>query len=290
MMKLKSAAKYGVKTVLSVSAALFAILFVLRLYQTFALTDPSTGFFTDKSNVTVPLFYILAIGSVIAAVILAYLSEPGEYEIAEKKNVPHAIASLIFAIALAVEGIGKLSVLITNAGMFGGLKLAIKEAGGYAFAALPVFALLGAAAMIMNFASFLSGKLVIRKLRILSLTPVLWAFFLTISYFTVTASYLKVTQLMVTIFADVFLMLFLFEYARLLSGIGDKEAVWSFFGTGAAAVGLLLCAEIPNLIFAAALPDKAIVNCPFRAVNLAGALFTASAMLMIAKNRKKEEK
>ena len=63
MIKMKRSALLSLKTVRTASAVLFGLLLVLRIYQTFMLTDGETGFFT-KSNVTVPLKEMLDNGEI----------------------------------------------------------------------------------------------------------------------------------------------------------------------------------------------------------------------------------
>lgn len=280
--------KFGLKKLAAVSAGLFGCLFVLRIYQLFCLTDPATGFFTDHANITVPVFYVLAVASVLAVVILAFLaSGTGSGETEDKRDIFHAVTSLLFAVPLFSEGMSGFRALSSNMAAFGSFKAAVSETGGYINIVAPVFAVLSAVVLAVNFISFVSGKMIIRKLKILSLCPALWAFFVTINYFKITASYVKVTQLMLTIFADAFLMIFLLEYARFISGIGIKEAMWSFYGTGIVSAALLLTTELPNLAFKLFAPEKLIVDCGFRAYNLIAALFVITAMCYASRNAKK---
>lgn len=279
-MKMKGSSRLTVKTAGVTGAVLFALLFVLRLYQTMRLTDPATGFFTDRSNFTVPVFYVLAIGSVLVTVLLTFLAKKETVTLTEnKRDIPHAVTSLLFAASL---------VLAFKNG-FGVSPYTEEGRVNYVAKLIPAFALLTAAVLLVNFISFISGKMIVGKIKILSLIPALWGFFVTINYFTVTASYIRVTQLMLTIFADAFLMLFLLEYARYVSGIGIADAVWAFYATGIVASSLLLVTEIPNLIFRFFMNDNVIVNCEFRFFNLAAALFVITAMCNAAKNMKKTE-
>ena len=285
-MKLKgSLEKFDIRKLSVTALALFALMLALRFWQLWALTDPATGFFTDHSNLTVPLFYALSIGSVLAIVILAYLaSGTGSGKTERRKDYPLAVASLLFAVPLALEGVNGLRSLFGYVGSYYTFGDAVKAMGGYIYLVAPVFALLSSLAMILNGVSFFSGSQLIRKLKILILCPALWAFFQTISYFKITVSYVKVSQLMLTIFADAFLMIFLFEYARLISGIGIGDAIHAFYGTGLAAAFLLLATELPNLAMTLFAKDKLVVHCDFALFNLMGAVFVITALLYAMKN------
>ena len=290
-MKLKgSLEKFDIRKLSVTALALFALMLALRFWQLWALTDPATGFFTDHSNLTVPLFYALSIGSVLAIVILAYLaSGTGSGKTERRKDYPLAVASLLFAVPLALEGVNGLRSLFGYVGSYYTFGDAVKAMGGYIYLVAPVFALLSSLAMILNGVSFFSGSQLIRKLKILILCPALWAFFQTISYFKITVSYVKVSQLMLTIFADAFLMIFLFEYARFVSGIGIRESIHAFYGTGFAAAFLLLATELPNLFFALFDKEKLVVHCEFRLYNLLAALFVIAALLYAARSGKTAE-
>lgn len=286
-MKLKgSLEKFDVKKLSIVTLVLLVLMLALRFWQLTVLTDPATGFFTDHSNITVPLFYVLAIGSVLAIVVLAYLASGTGTGVTEhKRDIVLGAASVLFAVPLAMEGIAGIRELLTYVKSFYNFKDAVSALGGYIYIVAPIFALLAAAAMLLNGASFFTGKPLIRRLKLLLLCPALWAFFLTISYFKITVSYVKVSQLMLTIFADAFLMIFLFEYARFLSGIGIKESIHSFYGTGFAAAFLLLATELPNLVFTLFAKEKMVVHCDLGPYNLLGALFVIAALVYAMRNR-----
>ena len=290
-MKLKgSLEKFGVGKLFLTTAVLFILLLALRLYQLTALTDPATGFFTDHANPTVILFYVLAIGSVLAVCALAYLSSgAGNACSADERDIFLGLSSVAFAVPLVMEGVNGFRTLHTYTTSFYNFKDAVSALGGYIYIVAPVFALLAALTMLLNGVSFLTGNLFIKKLKILSLTPALWAFFMTIGYFKITASYVKVSQLMLTIFADAFLMIFLFEYARFTSGVGISESIHSFYGTGLAAALLLLATEIPNLAFTLFDKDKLVVHCEFRLYNLLAAVFVIAALAYAARSRKPAE-
>lgn len=285
-MKLKGSLKsINIKTLALIAGVLTVLMLALRFYQLTALTDPATGFFTDHTNFTVILFYVLAVGSAAGIVLLAYLaSGMGVGKTASARCLPLGIASLLFAVPLAMEGVSGFRALFSHLSSYYGFKDAVSAMGGYISVVAPVFALLAAVAMVLNGVSFLAGKPIIRQLKLLLLCPTLWAFFKTIGYFKITASYVKVSQLMMTIFADAFLMLFLFEYARLISGIGIKDSIHAFYGTGFVAALLLLCTELPNLYFTLFAKEKLIVNCDFGLYNLLAAFFVLAALLYAAQN------
>ena len=74
-MKLKgSLEKLTIKKLSLAALVALALMLALRFWQLLKLTDPANGFFTDHTNFTVPVFYALAVGSVLGVVALAYLA------------------------------------------------------------------------------------------------------------------------------------------------------------------------------------------------------------------------
>lgn len=256
-----------------------AAFLALRFYQLTRLTDPATGFFTDHTNFTVIIFYALSILFPLGVVILCYLSGDINGDKApSRRSAVHGVFSLLFGASLLLEGVADIKEMAGIVARSGGFKPAVEEMDGYITPVLYVMELLTGIVLTLHAIGFISGKMFITKLKICALFPVLWAFFLTVSYFTITASYLKVTQLMLTIFADAFLMVFLFEYARFISGINFKGSAWVFYAAGIAAAALLLISSVPDLVFYIFEPRRLVVYCPFALYNLLGGLFVISAM------------
>ena len=209
-MKLKGSSEKIIPShILLASGITFVLFLILRFYQLIKITDSETGFFTNKSDITVVLFYILAIGVVFGILILSFLSKGIKPVNSVQKNIPCAISALAFAGSLvwtAIEGISELSASFD--GYYGSFSSFIREKGAIS-AVSPVLAILSALVFIVNAFCLFSGSSLISKMKLSLLIPVLWSFSQTISFFSITASYLKVSQLLITIFGNVFFMLFL---------------------------------------------------------------------------------
>lgn len=286
-MKISKVSKLTLRNIFICSAAAFAAMLALRFYQLFSITDPDTGFFTDHSNFTVPVFYVFAVVFVIGLYILCFLcSDIPENSLGEKKSVVHGVLTLLFSGALLHSGtVGVLTVFDTYK-VYGSFKAVGSAMGGALYAVTPFLALLAGVILLIDAIAFITGKMFIKKLKICQVFPVLWAFSVTVEYFSITASYLKMTQLMLTIFSSAFLMLFLFNYARFISGIGFDKNGASFFATGFISAFLLLVTSIPNLWFKLFAPEKTVVYCPFVLYNFFAGLFVVSAVIYVMRNRK----
>ena len=127
------------------------------------------------------------------------------------------------------------------------------------------------------------------KLSIPMLFPVIWAFAETLKFFAVTVSYLKVSQLFLAIFSAAFLMVFLFENARVLTGIGRKASLWFFFSSGIIAAGLCLCTGIPALVVSVIAPENTVSYCPFELYTLGGGLYALASVFSRAAEKESAE-
>lgn len=278
-MKLKGNALLSLKTVKLTSAVLFGLLLAVRIYQTFALTDGETGFFT-KNNITVPLMFILSAGAAAVICILCYLIKDFPAGDVKKRTSPLYVgAGLFFAFTLLYEGLKSVKLMLTAGGGFSSMKEAV---GGNVGLIGAVFSLLGAAAILLSVFSYIKTGTLTGKLKIPMLFPVLWAFAETLGFFSVTVSYIKISQLFLAIYSAAFLMLFLFENARVTTGIGRKSALWFYYATGIIAAGFCFATGIPSLLAAVFKPELVVSYCPFELYTLGGGLYALASLFVRA--------
>ena len=279
MIKMKRSALLSLKTVRTASAVLFGLLLVLRIYQTFMLTDGETGFFT-KSNVTVPLMFILSAGAAAVICILCYLIKDFPAGDVKKRTSPlYAAAGLVFALTLLYEGLKDVKLMMSAGAGFAAAKEAV---GGNVGLIGTVFAVLGAVAVLLSVFSYLKTGTLTGKLKIPMLFPVLWAFAETLGFFAVTVSYIKISQLFLAIDSAAFLMLVLFENARVTTGIGRKSALWFYYATAVIAAGFCFATGLPSLLATIFKPELVVEYCPFELYTLGGGLYALASLFVRA--------
>lgn len=281
-MKIKGSAILSLKTVKVASAVLFGLLLILRIYQTFLLTDGETGFFTSN-NITVPLMFILSAGTAAVVCILCYLIKDFPSGDVKKHTSPlYAGAGLFFAFTLLYEGLKSLKLMLGAGGSFPAMKEAV---GGNTGIISAVFSLLGAAAVLLSVFSYIKTGTLTGKLKIPMLFPVLWAFAETLGFFSVTVSYIKISQLFLAIYSVAFLMLFLFENARVTTGIGRKSALWFYYASGIIAAGFCFATGVPALFAAIFKPELVVSYCPFELYTLGGGLYALASLFVRAEEK-----
>ncbi len=278
-MKLKGNALLSLKTVKLTSLVLFGLLLAVRIYQTFLLTDGETGFFTNN-NITVPLMFILSAGAAAVVCILCYLIKDFPAGDVKKRTSPLYVgAGLFFAFTLLYEGLKSVKLMISAGGSFSSVK---EAAGGNVGLIGAVFSILGAGAILLSVFSYIKTGTLTGKLKIPMLFPVLWAFAETLGFFSVTVSYIKIPQLFLAIYSAAFLMLFLFENARVTTGIGRKSALWFYYATGIIAAGFCLATGIPALLATVFKPELVVSYCPFELYTLGGGLYALASLFVRA--------
>ena len=128
--------------------------------------------------------------------------------------------------------------------------------------------------LIDAFSFFKDGRLT-NKLKIPNLIPVLWALSLTVSNFSITTSYLNNSVLLINIFADAFLMLFLFQFAKKFSGIyGDENSPIYIYSA-------LMCALLELTAFSHSVLSGSYSDL----YRPAAALFCMAALAVMLKNK-----
>lgn len=291
-MKLRASVnKLNKKVIFILMGAVGLIFTALRFYQMNKLTDPETGFFTDMTHITVVLYYVLWFVTVLSPMLLCYLSsqcKSGAF--AGGRSIFLSLCSLVMGAGALTKALSVYREVSAGASsmMLGILRYA-KEGKAYIELVGVVLGVLAAIVFAVNAISLLTGSKLISSLKFCQLIPALWLFTVTVTHFKVNVSYFNVTQLMLQIFADAFLMLFMFEFARFISGIGITEADWLVYASGITALILLCAASLPNLmLFIGGHSEKLVSHCPFEWYSIAAVLYVLAALITLALNKSKE--
>ncbi|GEM_PF-2172832 len=283
-MKLKGAAKnMSPKFPVLMAAALGFLLVLLRLYQSLKAIDPSTGFFTAAAGFTKPLFYILAAVIALGVPLVCWLCPLSKAEyIAAVKNIPHAITSILLAAAIGYD-----CYAVKNASgqaVNNSVRHILAQSGDRLTVAAVIMGVLACIALVLGAISFITGKEVVKAVKVLQLAPALWALCKCMGYFSVNASYINNSAMLLCIFADVFLMIFLFEYSRKVSGIAGDGNSPSFLSTALVTAILQLSAAVTGIV-GAVWQGGAFLHAGFAAYRIGAALFAVTAIVLFFKNK-----
>lgn len=266
----------SLKNICFVSWGLGVLLTILRIYQALTITDGSTGFFTE-SNISVPVMYIVMAAAVLIPLILTYICpDKPSGDIRKKPSFIYIFSVIFFAASLVIEGVKKVMLFLGTDGRF---ELKKEAVGGNIGFLLMIFSILAAISLLLSLIVYIKNGTLTGKLKIPMLFPAIWAFLKTLGFFSVTVSYVKVVSLLLTIFAFAFLMVFLFQSARVSTGIGRKDAVWLFFATGLISATLCFSAGIPTLTAHFFVPEKEVLYCPYDLNLITAGLYAVASVI-----------
>ena len=234
--------------------SLFALLAAvpLRVYQYFKVLEPETGFYSSN-DISVYVMYILLGAAMLLSVLIPLINKKKLITVTSVKKSPaFLVFSLILAVTIIIDSAGQLMGyfdLYDAASAAGGTVTEYVKNQGGTFLLLQ--AVSGAVAAVYFFVSGLSvslGNSDGSRLKILGLTPVLWYIFKLLYRFKRTISFTNVSDLMLELFAIVFLMMFFFALAQTVAKIDAQTVFWKIFAYGIPAAMFALMCFLPRFI------------------------------------------
>ena len=249
-MKNKTDIIYKLPLFVSLLALLVAV--PLRVYQYFKVLEPETGFYSSN-DISVYVMYILLGASMLLSVLIPLINKKKLITVTSVKKSPaFLVFSLILAVTIIIDSAGQLMNyfdLYDAASAAGGTVTEYVKNQGGTFLLLQ--AVSGAVAAVYFFVSGLSvslGNSDGSRLKILGLTPVLWYIFKLLYRFKRTISFTNVSDLMLELFAIVFLMMFFFALAQTVAKIDAQTVFWKIFAYGVPAAMFALMCFLPRFI------------------------------------------
>lgn len=249
-MKNKTDIIYKLPLFVSLLALLVAV--PLRVYQYFKVLEPETGFYSSN-DISVYVMYILLGAAMLLSVLIPLINKKKLITVTSVKKSPvFLVFSLILAVTIIIDSAGQLMGyfdLYDAASAAGGTVTEYVKNQGGTFLLLQ--AVSGAVAAVYFFVSGLSvslGNSDGSRLKILGLTPVLWYIFKLLYRFKRTISFTNVSELMLELFAIVFLMMFFFALAQTVAKIDAQTVFWKIFAYGVPAAMFALMCFLPRFI------------------------------------------
>lgn len=251
-MKNKSDVIYKLPLFASLCALLVAV--PLRVYQYFKVLEPETGFYS-KMDFSVYAMYILLGVAMLISVAVPLLNKKKMITVTSVKKSPlFLVFSLILAVTVIIDSAGQLMSYfdLYDAAATSGTAVSdyIKNQGG---TLLLLQSVSGAIAAVYFFVSGLSvsvGNSDGSKLKVLALTPALWAVCKLLYRFKRTISFINVSDLLLELFEIVFLMLFFFALSQTVAKIDADSVFWKLYAYGVPAAMFALICFLPRFIVA----------------------------------------
>lgn len=207
-----------------------AVVLPLKIYAAFNFTGPSVNYYTDGGKMAA-LAAVLAVVGAVAAMALAYRSAG--------RRQAHSVRSPLSAVFAVLSGLFIAGQSLVN---FVG-----EQSTTAANILFVVFSFLAAIPFFAVAYDFGSGETTLRSHPLLSLLPSIWGCFCLIFLFIDYAAEVDRIENVYHTFTALFLLLFLFAQAKLLSGMDMKNGKW-VFAFGFAAVIFAVTDSATNIV------------------------------------------
>lgn len=258
----------------------------IRVYQILKLIEPSTGFYSDTSNWSVITLYTILFVCTAVILVFSYLSKniPAA-RLPEGRRIPLAVSGLILSATFVTnifDQVSKIKELAAEAGVSASQNLLqmIKSAGATLQAVEIVFAALSCVYMLVFSVSYIISKKIYNKLKLLALSPLVWA--ITRVFFRVTKkiSFIQVSDLILELCALIFIMIFFFTFARVASDINCEGSMWSVYACGISASLFIFTYSIPRLMLFVT-GNSSLINpeAPFELCDIGIAIFAVTLIV-----------
>ncbi len=242
---------FGFGIVIFAVAAIIAL--PLRTVQFFTVLEGGTGFFSSVDTSVYMIYAVLSIAIIALVIIGISKRKKLDYSYEEIKRPGLGILSVTAAVGIAMDAVNCVSQIANNTDSFlfysaeGQMTVNSEK---FVFTAQAVFAIISAVYFLISGTGLYTGKNISSKLRLLSLSPVLWSVFRMVYRFTRTISYLRVSDLTFEMVMLMFMILFFMALAQANSKIGSKNVEWKVAAYGLSAALLALICFVPRFIVA----------------------------------------
>lgn len=229
----------------------------MRIFQMLKNMDSTTGFFNNYSSISIIVFYAILAVAVVLIVLFAFLSARIPASIAPTgRRIPLGIVSLVFSATLFYDAIQNyLPSINSSATIVQNVKSISTLHHVHA-----IFAFISCCYFIVFAVSYISGNSFHKKLKLLSLAPLVWAIVNILERVTVIISIMRVSELFLEVLGLLFLMAFFLSFARVVSNVNSKGTMWSVIACGCAATMFILTYSIPRVMLMATGNSESIVD------------------------------
>lgn len=245
-MKIKNSVN-GISPDASVILMCLALLIAcpVRIFQMLKYIEPTTGFFTDYSNITITILYAVLAVAALLILVLTFLSSRVPASVAPKgRRIPLGIASFLAAAGFFYDAIisylpdsESTATIVQNAQSVSTLSHV-----------QALFAFLSSCYFIVFAVSYISGHSFHKKLKLFSLAPLVWAIVSVLERITVIISIMRVSELFLELCGLVFVMMFFLSFARVASEVNGEASMWSVIACGSVASLFILTYSIPRVM------------------------------------------
>lgn len=239
-------------TLFIVAAASIAIFLPLRVYQYFEILEPETGFYQVK-DFSVYLMYAVMLFIIVFSIVLSFINKKALKNTSSVSAKTGAAVYIIAALGFIIDAAQKamMFVDIYNSYIYNfqqSISEHLSNQGGIIFILEALFAVISALYFFALAVGGITGKDMAESLKIIALAPSLWAAMRLLYRFKSTISFTNVSDLLLELFAIVFMMMFFFAFAQFMSRVDKGESFWKFFAYGIPAAVFGIACFVPRAV------------------------------------------
>ena len=245
-LKIKGSVKGVFPDTVFIIFAISALIAVpVRVYQLGTIIDTSSGFFTDKANLTIPLLYAIVSAAAVVILILSFLcGHIPECKAPATPSKPIAICSFITAVGFMISFVQTALGLLSGDEIQGMLTT---STGTIPSVLQAVFALLSCAYFILHGISYLKCDILYRKAGVLACCVPLWFMCRLIKIFTRAISFVNVSEVFFEMLTIVFFVIFFIVFARTVTKVESDGKLWILLSCGFAGSLFAFVCTIPKI-------------------------------------------
>ena len=215
-------------------AATLALVLPIRILSMLRYLNPQTGFYSDGGRMAGVASILLVAGACVA-VFFAMRSAEAELGTEPFKNLPAAVLGALAGIFVLVQ-----SVVGIATGFLG--------EGQIFYHVFCYSGILAGAVLLMTAYDFAAGMRTVGSRPLLALIPSLWGCFFLVVLFITYSAIVNLVEDVYHTFTVVFLLLFLFVQAKLLTGIESSKTGKMIYAVGLPASLLALATGVPSCV------------------------------------------
>ncbi len=245
-LKLKGSVKSIFPETVFIIFAVSALVAVpIRVYQLGTIIDITTGFFSDKANLTIPLLYAVVAAAAVVMIVLSFLSyHIPECKAAKTPDKAVTFASAIMAIGLFADFI-KTALLLVSGENISNIMTVSK--GTIPLILQCVFAVFGCTYFIVHALSYSRRNIIYRKAGVLSLAVPAYFMCRLIRIFLRSISFINVSEVLFELGMLIFFILFFLTFSRTVTKVDEKGRLWGMLACGFAGALFGLICFIPRI-------------------------------------------
>ena len=258
---------------------------VIRYIQTLKFIDPSTGFTTGGTVLSIILYALIVVASLFICITSFLSADSKKIAIGESTHKLAAIGTRLFAISLLGDAYYCLNQVIYNSGTALAYTNPMKN-GSLPMTLQGIFALVSAIYLFILASDFSKGTAKAYKRKFLATAPVFWAGARLIYRFLRQISFIEVSDLLLELVMVSFMIMFFMALAQISSGVYKDAFKWRIPGLGLSAALIASIISVPRMIVAVTARELVNHAHPFSLTDLLFVIFIVTLVVKIKEDAK----